>query len=206
MEIKYLFTGIVIGVSIAAPVGPIGFLCVKRSLNHGFRAGLVTGLGAATADAFYGFAAGCSLTFITEYLLRMTTWLHVMGGLVLCFLGLQTLRKEASDSQKFDPPFSGYVCSYVSTLFFTLTNPMTIMAFMGIFTGLGIGASDSGYAAWVILVTGVFGGSALWWTLLASASATAGTHLDRGCTEKINIVTGTFLILFGIWTIGRVVI
>lgn len=205
MEIKYLFKGIVIGVAIAAPVGPIGFLCLKMSLSHGFRAGLVTGLGAATADAFYGFAAGFSLTFITDFLLHGKAWLHISGGLFLCVLGLQTLKKRALDVQHSRAPFSGYLCAYVATLLFTLTNPMTVMAFMGIFAGLGIGLKHNGYAASAALVVGVFAGSALWWTVLAAASATAGKRLNREITEKINIVAGATLILFGIWTLGCVV-
>ena len=207
MEIKYLLKGIVIGVSIAAPVGPIGLLCIKRSLTHGFRAGLVTGLGAATADAFYGLIAGFSLTFITDFLLGMKIWLHVMGGLFLCFLGLQTLKKRALESQDSDVVFSGYVRAYVSTLLLTLTNPMTIMAFMGIFVGLGIGLKhNNGYAASTMLVIGVFAGSSLWWTVLASASARAGKRLNREMTEKINMVAGMILIVFGIWILRGVVV
>nr|WP_319392523.1 LysE family transporter [uncultured Desulfobacter sp.] len=205
MEIKYLFKGIVIGVSIAVPVGPIGLLCVKRSLSHGFRAGLVTGLGAATADAFYGFVAGFSLTFITDFLLDKKPWLHILGGLFLCVFGLQTLKKRALEVQYSSAPFSGYLRAYVATLLLTLTNPMTVMAFMGIFTGLGIGLKHNGYAASATLVIGVFAGSALWWTALAAVTETAGKRLNRGFTEKINIVTGTILILFGMWTLGCVV-
>nr|WP_319490661.1 LysE family transporter [uncultured Desulfobacter sp.] len=207
MEIKYLLKGIVIGVSIAAPVGPIGFLCIKRSLTHGFRAGLVTGLGAATADAFYGLIAGFSLTFITDFLLGMKIWLHVMGGLFLCFLGLQTLKKRALESQDSNAAFSGYVRAYVSTLLLTLTNPMTIMAFMGIFVGLGIGLKhNNGYAASTMLVIGVFAGSSLWWTVLASASARAGKRLNREMTEKTNMVAGMILIVFGVWILRGVVV
>lgn len=206
MQIKYLLQGIVIGFSIAAPVGPIGLLCIRRSLNYGFLAGLVTGLGAATADAFYGFAAGFSLTFITGFLLNMKSLLHMMGGLFLCFLGWQSLKRKPADSQNSDSPFSGYIRSYVSTLFLTLTNPMTIMAFIGIFAGLGISAADNGYMASATLVAGVFSGSALWWLVLASATAMAGKRLNHGFTEKINILTGIVLILFGVWALVSVMI
>lgn len=206
MEIKYLLKGVVIGFSIAAPVGPIGLLCIKRSLNHGFFAGFITGLGAATADAFYGFAAGFSLTFITGLLLTMKRGLSITGGLFLCFLGWHSLKKKTPESQTCHAPFPGYVRSYVSTLFLTLTNPMTIMAFMGIFAGLGISTADNGYAASITLVAGVFSGSALWWVILACATAMAGRRLNHGLTEKINILTGIILILFGGWALVSVVI
>lgn len=202
MEIQYLFKGVAIGVSIAAPVGPIGLLCIKRSLSHGFPAGLATGLGAATADAFYGFAAGFSLTFVTGFLLDMKHLLHIIGGLFLCFLGTATLKKKTSDFQTPNSLFSGYVRSYASTLFLTLANPMTIIAFMGIFSGLGIGTAENGYAASAMLVIGVFSGSALWWLTLAFVTAAACRHLDHGFTEKINIITAVVFILFGIWALG----
>lgn len=205
MELKYLLKGIIIGFSIAAPVGPIGLLCIKRSLNHGFWAGLVTGFGAATADMLYGFAAGFSLTFITGFLLDMKFALHIIGGFFLCFFGWQSLKKRGTDARGGDVVFSGYVRSYVSTLFLTLTNPMTIMAFMGIFAGLGIGASNNGYAASATLVAGVFSGSALWWLALSSATALAGKRLDQGFTEKINIATGIVLILFGVWALASII-
>ncbi|MCG8549971.1 MAG: LysE family translocator [Desulfobacterales bacterium] len=202
MEIQYLLKGIVIGVSIAAPVGPVGLLCIKRSLNHGFLAGFVTGLGAAAADAFYGFAAGFSLTCITDFLLNINARLHIIGGLFLSFLGLTTVKKKASGFQNSDAPFSGYVGCFVSTLFFTLTNPLTIMAFMGIFSGLGIGGANNGYAASATLVGGVFSGSALWWLTLASVTAMAGKSLNHGFTGKINIVAGSILIFFGVWALA----
>ena len=206
MEIKYLLKGLILGFSIAAPVGPIGLLCIKRSLTHGFFAGLVTGLGAATADAFYGVAAGFSLTFITTLLLNMTFELHMAGGLFLCFLGWQALKKKAAAPQNPDSPFPGYLRAYVSTLFLTLTNPMTIMAFMGIFAGLGIGGAGNGYAASAALVAGVFSGSALWWVTLACVTAMAGKRLNPGFIEKINMLTGILLILFGMWALGSIVV
>ncbi|WP_022666766.1 LysE family translocator [Desulfospira joergensenii] len=202
MEIKYLIKGIVIGFSIAAPIGPIGLLCIKRSLARGPAAGLVTGLGAATADAFYGFVAGFGLTFITGFLLNMKTELHTIGGLFLCFLGWQALKPGTGSKEGTDSDFKGYPMSYLSALVLTLTNPMTIMAFMAIFAGLGLAASDNGYTASAILVAGVFTGSALWWILLTFGTARLGTRLSRNIQEKTNRITGIVLILFGVWALA----
>ena len=202
MEIKYLLKGLIIGFSIAAPVGPIGLLCIKRTLAHGSLAGLATGLGAATADACYGFVAGFGLTFITGFLLEMKTGLHIAGGLFLCILGFKALKKKNAGLNSQDTAFSGYLTSYVSTLFLTLTNPMTIMAFMGIFAGLGIVAAGNGYARSMTLVSGVFLGSALWWLMLSLGTTLAGSRLSKKLEEKINLLVGVILILFGVWNMA----
>ncbi len=201
MEIKYLLKGIIIGFSIAAPVGPIGLLCIKRTLAHGPMAGLATGLGAATADACYGFVAGFGLTFITGLLLNMKTEFHIIGGIFLVFLGCQTLKKKNADLNSRNHEFKGYYLSYVSTLFLTLTNPMTIMAFMGIFAGLGIGTENNGYTQAATLVAGVFSGSALWWVTLSAGTALLKRHLSLNFQNKINSLTGIILIIFGLWAI-----
>lgn len=202
MEINYLIKGIVIGFSIAAPVGPIGLLCIKQSMTHGPVAGLVTGLGAATADAFYGFVAGFGLTLITGFLLSMKTQLHIIGGGFLVVMGWRTLKHRPVKKAGPDSDFKGYALSYVSALFLTLTNPMTIMAFMAIFAGLGLAASENGYAASCILVAGVFTGSTLWWIFLTLGTARLGRRLSYGLQEKMNRATGIILILFGIWALA----
>lgn len=201
MEIKYLIKGIVIGFSIAAPIGPIGLLCIKRSMVRGPAAGLVTGLGAATADAFYGCIAGFGLTFITGFLLDMKTELHVIGGLFLCFMGWQTMRQKPRRQNEPDSAFKGFSLSYLSALFLTLTNPMTIMAFMAIFAGLGLAGSENGYTSSSILVAGVFTGSSLWWIILTFGIARLGQRLSQNIQERTNRLTSIVLILFGIWAL-----
>ena len=205
MEIKYLIKGMVIGFSIAAPVGPIGLLCIRRSLAQGPLAGFVTGLGAATADTFYGFVAGFGLTFVTGFLLTLETELHLAGGAFLCFLGWQAMGKKQGDNKKPEIGFKGYPLSYLSALVLTLTNPMTIMAFMAIFAGLGLATSDNGYLSSAILVTGVFLGSTLWWMILTFGTARLGRRLSTDFQSRINQVTGMVLILFGIWAMASLV-
>ena len=147
--INFFIKGIVIGFSIAAPMGPIGILTIKRSLAHGPGAGLATGLGAATADAVYGCVAGFGLTVISNLFFRFQTGLLLAGGLFLCGLGISTLKQKSLEQGKNTPLFKGYIPAYLSAFFLTLTNPMTIMtimtimafmafmAFMAIFAGDG---------------------------------------------------------------------
>ncbi len=201
----YFLKGIVIGFSIAAPVGPIGILTIKRSLDHGPGAGLATGMGAATADAVYGCVAGFGLTYISNLLLSFQTWLLLAGGLFLCGLGLSTLKKKPQTQTKkeIDPIFKGYLLSYLSAFFLTLTNPMTIMAFMAIFAGLGLGTAAKGYAGAQSLVVGVFLGSCLWWMILTFGVGQLKQKLNAGFQEFINRAAGMVLLLFGSWALIR---
>ena len=96
MSINLLARGLIIGFSIAAPVGPIGVLCIRRTLDEGWAAGLVSGLGAASADTIYGFIAGFGLTFVSGFLVSQQVWLRLIGGLFLCYLGIRTLLSKPS--------------------------------------------------------------------------------------------------------------
>ncbi len=198
---NYFLKGIVIGFSIAAPVGPIGILTIQRSLSHGSRAGLATGMGAATADAVYGCVAGFGLTLISKLLLDFQTWLLLAGGLFLCGLGLATLKQKPLQKKEKEPIFKGYLLSYLSAFFLTLTNPVTIMAFMAIFAGLGLGATANGYAGALSLVLGVFLGSCLWWMILTFGVGQLKHKLNDGFQKFINRAAGMVLLLFGSWAL-----
>jgi threonine/homoserine/homoserine lactone efflux protein len=197
MDIVFLVKGMALGFSIAAPIGPIGILCVRRTLTEGRTFGLVSGLGAATADALYGMVAGFGLTFISSLLIVQRVWLNLIGGAFLCYLGIRTFlahpAQQAASVQRV-----GLLGAYASTLFLTLTNPMTIMFFAAIFAGLGIVNTTGGHLASVLLVAGVFLGSALWWLVL---TAGASLFLAKSSTEHwrwINRFSGVVLVGFGI--------
>lgn len=197
MEAHYLIKGMVIGFSIAAPVGPIGLLCIRRSLNHGILSGLLTGLGAATADACYGCIAGFGLTFISSLLINQKVWLQLIGGLFLCYLGVATFTKKHSETQDVRKA-RGYVMAYVSAFFLTLTNPMTILSFAAIFAGLGIAMASNGYMSSSILVLGVFTGSTLWWVLLTGGVDRLKKRLSPTIHQWINRLSGAVLLVFGL--------
>lgn len=202
--INFFIRGIVIGFSIAAPVGPIGILTIKRSLDHGPMAGFVTGLGAATADAIYGCVAGFGLVVISNLLIGFQTWLLFAGGLFLCSLGISTL-KQNPPGTKATPIFKGYIPAYLSAFFLTLTNPVTIMAFMAIFAGLGLGAAPKGSAGALSLVMGVFLGSCLWWMILTLGVGQLKQQLNARVLEWTNRAAGGVLLCFGAWTLVRLV-
>jgi len=151
-----ILRGLILGVSIAAPVGPIGLLCIRRTLAYGRWAGLLSGLGAATADGCYGTVAAFGLTFISQFLENQSIWLRVIGGLFLCYLGVTTfLAKPPTETAPLSR--TGLTGAYVSTLLLTLTNPATILSFVLIFAGLA--PTGLGYGQASILVLGTFLGS-----------------------------------------------
>lgn len=155
MHLYYLIKGLIIGFAIAAPVGPIGVLCIWRSLVQGRLYGLVSGLGAATADAIYGFIAGFGLTVISNFLLGQKFWLQIIGGCFLCYLGIQTLRSKPAENPA-NVQGESLLKTYTSILFLTITNPMTILSFVGIFAGLGLSNGSGNSISSIPLVLGVF--------------------------------------------------
>jgi len=194
--ISPLLNGMIIGFSIAAPVGPIGLLCIRRSLAQGQLAGLLTGLGAATADACYGAVAAFGLTAVSAFLVRGALWLALLGGIFLCYLGVSTFISPVREDAAADRGPS-LLTAYASTVLLTLSNPATILSFVAIFAGFGLGAqADFGAAA--AMVAGVFLGSALWWLLLSGVSARLRTRMKPAWMVWINRASGTLLAAFGI--------
>ena len=195
----FFLKGLLVGFSIAAPVGPIGILCIRRTLAHGRAAGFISGLGAATADAMYGAAAGVGLIAITGVLVGGQHWLRLVGGLFLLYLGIRTWRTAeqggvfsiASDTSH------GLLGAYASTLALTLTNPMTVLSFAAIFAGLGI-ASGAHYASAAALVAGVFCGSALWWLTLSTVVGVLRHHLSTSGVLWVNRASGAIISGFGV--------
>lgn len=200
MDISFFLKGLIMGFSIAAPVGPIGILCIRRTLAGGRVSGFVTGLGAATADAIYGCIAGFGLTFISSFLIHQQGWFRMVGGLFLCYLGLKTLLAKPAE-QSASERGNGFLGHYVSTFFLTLTNPMTILAFAAIFAGLGVGSGGGNYASAGVLVSGVFLGSTLWWVILSSGVGLFRKRFSLQALRWVNRISGIIVLGFGLISI-----
>ncbi len=197
MDSDFLLRGIILGFSIAAPVGPIGVLCIRRTLANGFVAGLASGLGAASADAIYGAIAALGLTVVTSLLVSHQDWLRVVGGAFLCYLGVRTFLARPA-GQMLSAQNVGLVSAYASTFLLTLTNPMTILSFVAIFAGLGIASAGGDYASAGLLVLGVFTGSATWWLLLSAGTSSFRSRLSQGALKWVNRASGTVIAGFGL--------
>lgn len=197
MLLTTFLMGIAIGFSIAAPVGPIGILCIRRTIIQGKLFGLLSGLGAATADAVYGCIAGLGLTIISNFLMDQSNWFQLLGGLFLCYLGIRTyLSSPAKDTNaKIDGSRLG---SYISTFFLTITNPLTILSFIAVFSGVGLTESNHDLFSRLIIVLGVFCGSLLWWLILCNV---VGLLIKKMKIDRyllwINRISGVILFTFG---------
>ena len=193
--IQTFVKGIVIGFSIAAPVGPIGLLCIQRTLTSGRLIGLISGFGAASADAVYGMIAAFGLTVVADMMMAHQFWLRLLGGLFLCYLGARTWRakpaEQAASADKCARPLS----AYASVFFLTLTNPITILAFAGIFAGVGMSGA-SGSAA--LMMAGVFCGSMLWWTILSSVTGLMHGKISPQTLAWVNRCAGGIIGAFGL--------
>jgi len=201
LDIPFFLRGLLIGFSIAAPVGPIGILCIRRTLAEGRASGLVSGLGAATADAVYGSIAGFGLTIISTFLIDQQMWLRLIGGAFLVYLGVRTFLSKPA-ARPADAPSGNLVSAYGSTFFLTITNPMTIISFAGIFAALGIGntGGDTGgdFGTAIILVLGVFIGSALWWLALSGLVSIFRAKLGATMLQWVNRLSGVIITTFGV--------
>jgi threonine/homoserine/homoserine lactone efflux protein len=195
--IHYLIKGLIIGLSIAVPVGPIGILCIRRTLNQGRIIGFFSGLGAATADALYGAIAGFGLTFLSNFLIGHQIWLRLIGGGLLLILGARTfISKPAEPGASVEG--KSVWSAYFSTFFLTVTNPMTILFFAAVFAGLGVGTAGDHYVSAAILVAGVFTGSALWWLILSGFTGLLRGLFNFKRLQWLNRISGLIIIGFGL--------
>jgi threonine/homoserine/homoserine lactone efflux protein len=202
MEQIFFLKGIMIGFVIAAPVGPIGVLCARRTLLHGRRAGFSSGMGAATADSLYGFIAAFGLTFISELLVAHQILLRLVGGFILMFLGIKAFSAKPVKRTELPRSARHYAGMYSSTFFLTLTNPMTIFSFAAVFAGFGLAGIKGSALSSGILVLGVFLGSALWWLFLVALFSLYGRRFQSHELVWVNRVTGAIITASGILALG----
>lgn len=191
---------LLLGLAVAAPLGPIGALCINRTLELGFRAGVAGGLGTAVADALYASLAAFGFAAFSTWLALVDLPLRLAGGLFLLWLGWKGLRPRpvAAAASVGARDLAGTIAA---TFLLTLTNPMTILSFAAIFAGLGL-AGAQGRAGAALVVAGVFCGSMLWWILLSGGVALARHRLSPRFARIIALGSAVILLLFGIIALG----
>lgn len=195
MDVTLLGRGFVLGFTIAAAVGPISLLTIRRTLAHGRAYGLASGMGVAAADATYGAIAAFGLTAVTAMLVGWRPVLGLVGAAFLAFLAWRTFRSRPAEIAV-DDERPGLGGAFVSIFGLTMTNPMTILSFAALFAGFGVvGGGGIGAA---VLVLGVFGGSAAWWVVLTSAVSVLRSRITiRGLTW-VNRIAGVALFGFAL--------
>ncbi|HUK09720.1 MAG TPA: LysE family transporter [Stellaceae bacterium] len=205
LPISLLLKGIAIGIVIAVPAGPVGVLCVRRTLFEGALFGIVSAFGAALADMVFGLIAGFGLTVVRDWLLGFQDALAILGGFYLLYVGLHALlRGPALEAQ----PLTGEKLAYAfaSTFALSITNPVTILAFAAIFAKVGFSNGGLDWLGVCVLVGGVLAGSLLWWLGLILGITAVKRSAHTVHFSWINRISGTILTVSGLGLLASVVI
>jgi threonine/homoserine/homoserine lactone efflux protein len=196
MDFSFFIKGLIIGFLLAAPVGPVGLHCIRRTILRGRLPGFVSGLGAACADTVYGCIAAFGLSFVSEFLVAHQIIFRIIGAVFICALGIKTFfsppAEEVSDSSS-----ESYIADFTATFFLTLMNPITIFAFTAVFTA--IGTTNSTHTLEGLLVVGVFLGSALWWFLITTVAGLFHRKISHGNLLWLTRISGSIIIAFGLF-------
>jgi threonine/homoserine/homoserine lactone efflux protein len=200
---SFLPRGLLLGFTIAATVGPISLLTIRRTLAHGRIYGLASGLGVALADSTYAAIAAFGLTAITSVLVGARMLLGLVGGAFLVLLAIRTMTSRPSEvAVVAERP--GLVAAFGSIFGLTMTNPMTILSFAGLFAALGLTGTGGADAA--LLVTGVFLGSASWWVILTAVVARLRSRVTTSALTWVNRISGAAILAFGVVAIVGAVV
>ena len=196
-EVELLIGGMIVGLMIAMPVGPVNILCIHRTLEGGWKSGVISGLGAAAADMLYGGVAGFSITLVVQFLVREQFWIRFFGGILLVIIGISYFfkRPEPLDAQTQDRA-SAY-SDLRSTFLLTLTNPTTVLSFLAILAALGMGDQRQWWLT-VFLVGGIFCGSMVWWIVLGSIVNLFRNRFNDRILLLMNRLAGLLIGGFGI--------
>jgi len=200
-DLTIYFRGTIIGFVMAAPIGPVNMLCMQRTLDAGRVSGIVSGLGAALADAFYAGIAGFGLTLVSEFLSIYAFWLRIIGGLFICVLGFRVMFRKPSKHSTASYDKDSFR-SFSSTLFLTLTNPTTVFSYGLMFAAFGVSdiPHDTGTATFLVL--GVFTGSILWWIILSTVIGRFRANLGPADLRRIVRISGIVIAGFGVFVLA----
>jgi len=197
---ELFWKGFALGFAIAAPVGPIGILCIRKTLHFGKISGLCSGLGAAAADTFYGSLAAFGLTFLSAQLLAWGPWLKFIGSFFLLYLSYRSFRTKPYEHDQRLPRMS-LLKDFIGTFFLTLTNPLTFLCYLAVFAAMGLTEIASSSFSSILLVTGVFVGSAFWWLILSEGVGLLRHKLSKNTMIWINRTAGIIIGALAIWSL-----
>ncbi len=194
-----LFKGILIGLLLAVPVGPVGVLCIERTLLKGKLSGIFSGLGAATADGLYAAVGAFGITMISSFLAAHETPIRLVGGLIILFLGLQSLFSKEKPHPKKHESALEKGGDYFSTLLLTLTNPSTIITFGIVFTLTGFDPNTAtNLLAPSLIVAGVTIGSMLWWIILSNGVVFLSKKIPNFSLDIVKKIGGILIVVFAL--------
>jgi len=206
MLLGFLLKGMVVGIIIALPAGPVGILCIRRTIFHGRLAGFVSGLGAASADAVFGIIAAFGLTFVSNLLLDHQNWLRLGGAGFLLYIGISAFTADPLEGTQSHRDPESLLADYASAFVLTITNPITILAFLAIFAAIGFSGPEATLGRAGILVLGVWLGSLLWWAGLAFGAGMVRLSFSRDHLVWINRGSGGILVFCGAALLGSLLL
>ena len=196
-ELELLIKGMIAGLMIAAPVGPVNILCINRTLTSGWKSGVICGIGAAVGDMFYGAVAGFSISLVIQFLVRQQFWINLVGSILLMVIGISYFFKQPKPLTPQNDVGSTVYSNLRLTFLLTLTNPTTVLSFLAVLAALGV----RDHRVWwltVFLVVGVFWGSMAWWVLLGSIVNHFRDRFNGHLLLLMNRIAGLAMIIFGL--------
>ncbi len=199
MGVEFLIKGLIVGFLASIPLGPVGVLCIQRTINKGRYSGLISGMGAATVDMFFALVAALGLTYIINFIEEQQFLIQLIGGGVLIFLGtkifntnpIKQIRKHRRKKNKL-------IEDYFSVLFLTLSNPLGVFLFVAAFAGIGMVTSNDSSLKSSLIILGVFLGATLWWSTLTFFIDFFRKHFRLKQLWWINKIAGILIIVFGV--------
>ncbi len=206
-DIELVARGIAIGLVVAAPIGPVNLICIRRTLSGGFFRGFLSGLGAALGDGIFASIAAFGFNAAINVMLSYAGWLQLVGGIFLIVLGVRTFVAHPHiDMVAGDAPTVALARVFVTTFFLTITNPATMLGFLAIFSSVaGFTPRDTDYASAAMLVGAVVGGSIIWWACITGFVSLFRQKMNDHMLEWLNHIAGVLIVLFGLAVLVKLV-
>ena len=199
MNFSLLWKGFMIGIAVSVPLGPLGMLCIKRTVNKNWKSGFLSGLGIASSDALYAVIAGFSLTIIIDFIRSYEIYFQVLGASMVVLLGLYIfLSNPAKDIQKFQRNGTSYVQDFLTAFLLTFTNPLSVFVFIAIFTSYSLVLELSQLFEALLIIGGIFIGGATWWFILTGLANLFKHKLTINTLWWANKIIGLSVILIAV--------
>ena len=205
MNLEIIFTGIVIGLAVAAPIGPINLMCIQRSLQHGFLAGLLTGAGAVAGDGVFAAVSAFGLAAISGMVTAYSGWIEALGGLLLLVMGIRVFILTPPSARSTAPPpgLVRHAGLFSGTFLLTITNPATMLGFIALFGAGGLVRSPGNYGAAALMVLSVMAGSLIWWVIVSSTVSRYRSRFSSSTMRKIDHISGLLILGFAVFVLAR---
>ncbi|NLT52735.1 MAG: LysE family transporter [Ignavibacteria bacterium] len=195
---QIFISGLFLGISVAVPIGPVGLLCIDRTIKKHFWSGFFSGIGAASADALYGLIAGLGITFISNLLIKEEFYFQLIGGILLVAIGIKSFKLKPRKMKNYEPSKKKLARDFFSAFILTITNPGTVIFFMAVFSGFGLAEIAGQYFNTFILVAGIFIGSVTWWFFLSGTAYFLKPKINEKFLTGLNHLSSTAIIIFGL--------